>query len=94
MKVWGPPIDRGGTNVTRELTTPHSTWGLSKTIRIRARRAIRRRDPRNMDLRDAMGNDRRGRLDDNRGNLAANQSPDAGGWRRNNPSWRRVPPMR
>ncbi len=43
MKVWGSPIDRGGTDVTRELTTPHSTWGLSKTIRIRARRAVSRR---------------------------------------------------
>ncbi len=84
---------RGGTNVTRELTTPHSTWGLGKTLRIRARRAIRRRDPRNTDLRDAMGNNWRGRLDNDGGNPAADQSPNAGGWRRNDPSWRWVPPQ-
>jgi hypothetical protein len=71
MKGWGPPIERGGANITQELTTPHSTWGLGKTIRIRARRAVRRRDPRNTYWRDAVGVNRKGRFDDNGGNPAA-----------------------
>ncbi len=80
MKIWPPPIDWGGTNITWIRMTPHEMWRLGKTIGIRARGARQKLRPREMDWGLS-----RGYLN-NGGNPNADRSPNAKRRRRDGPS--------